>query len=190
MRASKDARETQRRIENIREIPSALVSFQARDPEGKLQDFLARLSLDTRKDDGEDADEAKDEVSLMTLHGAKGLEFDVVFLLGMEEGLLPHGRTLAEGSSDDICEERRLAYVGITRARKVLTLSGARIRLKYGKVERRKVSRFVYEIPDGPARRRPRRRRAGERRRDGRGETHPRDERLRRPEQAARLVGR
>ena len=148
VRASKDARETQRRIENIRELPSALVSFQTREPEGKLTDFLARLSLDTRRDDGEDGDETKDEVSLMTLHGAKGLEFDVVFLLGMEEGLLPHGRTLAEGSSDDICEERRLAYVGITRARKVLTLSGARVRLKYGKIERRKVSRFVYEIPE------------------------------------------
>jgi DNA helicase-2/ATP-dependent DNA helicase PcrA len=66
----------------------------------------------------------------------------------MEEGLLPHGRTLSEGSTDDIGEERRLAYVGITRARKVLTMSAARIRLKYGKIERRKVSRFIYEIPE------------------------------------------
>ncbi len=149
VRASKDARETQRRIDNIREIPSALVSFSAREPTGKLEDFLARLSLDTRREDGEDGDEPKDEVSLMTLHGAKGLEFDVVYLIGMEEGLLPHGRTLAEGSHDDIAEERRLAYVGITRARKLLTLTGARIRLKFGKIERRKVSRFLLEIPEG-----------------------------------------
>ncbi len=150
VRASKDARETQRRIENIREIPSALVSFQTREPDGKLEDFLARLALDTRKSDGEDGDEAKDEVSLMTLHGAKGLEFDVVFLLGMEEGLLPHGRVMAEGGAgdQDVAEERRLAYVGITRARKVLTMSASRVRLKYGKIERRKLSRFLYEIPE------------------------------------------
>ncbi|MSP73639.1 MAG: ATP-dependent DNA helicase Rep [Myxococcales bacterium] len=144
VRASKDAREIQRRIDNIRELPSALFEFRKRHELSKLEDFLAGLSLDTRKE--EDGDAQRDELSLMTLHGAKGLEFDAVYLLGLEEGLLPHQRVLdGDGAIE---EERRLCYVGITRARILLTLSGARMRLSYGKVQRRKISRFIYEIPE------------------------------------------
>ena len=144
VKASKDARETQKRIENIREIPNGLAAFLAREADAKLEDYLARLSLDTRRED--DGDAPRDEVSMMTLHSAKGLEFDFVYLLGMEEGLLPHQRVL-EGDGD-VAEERRLCYVGITRARKILTISGAKIRLKFGKIERRRQSRFLFEIPE------------------------------------------
>ncbi len=137
-------RQVRRRMENVDEVASALASFQAKEEGGTLTDYLARLSLDTRKE--EDGDTETDEVTMMTLHGAKGLEFTYVYLAGMEEGILPHRRVL-EGDGE-VAEERRLAYVGITRARKHLTLSGARRRLKRGKIERRRPSRFLEEIPE------------------------------------------
>jgi superfamily I DNA/RNA helicase len=144
VRTSKDARETQKRFENVREIPNSLAVFLGRNPEATLEDFLAQLSLDTRRED--DADAGRDEVALLTLHSAKGLEFEYVYFVGLEEGLLPHKRVLAEGG--DVSEERRLCYVGITRARKLLTLTGARVRLNFGKIERRRQSRFLLEIPE------------------------------------------
>ncbi len=139
----RDPRQVRRRLDNLEEVATALAWFRSNTPDGTLADYLAKLSLDTRKED--DGDEDTDEVCLMTLHGAKGLEFTAVYLAGCEEGLMPHRRVL-EGDGD-LAEERRLAYVGITRARRHLTLTGARQRLKYGKVERRRPSRFIEEIP-------------------------------------------
>ena len=96
----------------------------------------------------EDAGE-KEEVSLMTLHSAKGLEFDVVYLAGWEEGFLPHFRNAGAGEDGfDLSEERRLAYVGMTRAKRILTLTCAAKRLRFGKTHQRKPSRFLFEIPE------------------------------------------
>jgi superfamily I DNA/RNA helicase len=87
----------------------------------------------------------KDEVTMLTLHGAKGLEYPVVFLVGMEEGFLPHKRTIEEAA--DFSEERRLCYVGITRARDHLVLTRAKNRVRYGKPVPRYPSRFLADIP-------------------------------------------
>jgi superfamily I DNA/RNA helicase len=141
----KDTRELRRRLENLEEVASALASFRNREPEGKLEDFLVRMSLDTRNE--KDEDEGADVVTMMTLHAAKGLEFTCVYLCGVEEGMMPHQRVLdGEG---DLAEERRLAYVGITRARRLLTMTAAKVRLKFGRVQKRKPSRFLEEIPEG-----------------------------------------
>ena len=139
----RDARQVRRRLDNLEEVASALAAFRQHRPDGSLEDYLAKLALDTRRED--DADEPTDEVCMMTLHGSKGLEFTAVYLAGCEEGLMPHKRVLA--GDGDLSEERRLAYVGITRAKVHLTLTGAQQRLKYGKIERRRPSRFLEEIP-------------------------------------------
>jgi superfamily I DNA/RNA helicase len=90
-------------------------------------------------------DDPRNQVTLLTLHGAKGLEYPVVFLVGMEEGFLPHRRSVEEGQ--DLSEERRLCYVGITRARDHLLLTRAKSRIRYGKPVPRNRSRFMDEIP-------------------------------------------
>jgi DNA helicase-2/ATP-dependent DNA helicase PcrA len=113
-----------------------------RSAEPSLHGFLEELALSSEDGPGEKAEERKDAVSLMTLHAAKGLEFPHVFLVGMEEGLLPHARAVAEGGVE---EERRLAYVGITRARTTLTLSWAFERAKYGRRAASVPSRFLFE---------------------------------------------
>ncbi|MFN3201044.1 MAG: ATP-dependent helicase [Bradymonadia bacterium] len=143
-RRIRETRVARKKLDNVEEVPSALAAFSKRVPDAELPDYLARLSLDSRSE--EDGDEQRDEVCLMTLHSSKGLEFDSVYLAGVEEGLMPHQRTL--DGDGEIAEERRLAYVGITRARKLLTLSGAKIRLRFGRVQRRKRSRFLKEIPE------------------------------------------
>jgi len=107
-----------------------------------LQGFLEELALSGDDGPGEKKDERADAVKLMTLHAAKGLEFPHVFLVGMEEGLLPHARAAAEGGVE---EERRLAYVGITRAMTTLALTFAFERAKYGKRARTTPSRFLFE---------------------------------------------
>jgi superfamily I DNA/RNA helicase len=113
--------------------------------------FLNRMTLDAQaeEEDQEDAkkDSRADQATLLTLHGAKGLEYPVVFLVGMEEGLLPHKKTVEEAF--DYSEERRLCYVGITRARDQLYLTRARNRIRYGKPVPRVRSRFMNEIPSG-----------------------------------------
>lgn len=114
-----------------------------------LQEFLNRMTLEAqdaeKEQDKDDKDTRKNQVTLLTLHGAKGLEYPFVFLVGMEEGFLPHKRTLEEAT--DLSEERRLCYVGITRARDFLYLLRARNRIRYGKPVPRNASRFLDEIP-------------------------------------------
>ncbi len=144
VREVKDPRLVRRKLDNVEEVASALAAFRRNRQESKLVDYLAKLSLDTRKE--EDGDQEEDQVSLMTLHASKGLEFTAVYLAGCEEGLMPHKRVL-EGDGD-LAEERRLAYVGITRAKKHLTISAAGQRLRFGKIQRRRPSRFLEEIPD------------------------------------------
>jgi DNA helicase-2/ATP-dependent DNA helicase PcrA len=113
-----------------------------RAPEPSLHAFLEELALTSGDAPGEQAEVRKDAVTLMTLHAAKGLEFPHVFLVGMEEGLMPHARAVAEGGVE---EERRLAYVGITRAMTTLTLSFAFERAKHGRRARSVPSRFLFE---------------------------------------------
>ncbi len=112
-----------------------------------LSEFIARMTLQAQDDQESDQeqDQEKNQVTLLTLHGSKGLEFPVVFLVGTEEGYLPHRRTIEEASSFD--EERRLAYVGITRAKDHLILTRAKNRIRYGKAIPRLRSRFLDEIP-------------------------------------------
>jgi ATP-dependent DNA helicase Rep len=108
-----------------------------------LQEIVQRLTLRDMMERGEDADDA-DQLQLMTLHASKGLEFPYVFMVGMEEGLLPHQSSIDE---DNIDEERRLAYVGITRAQERLFFSIARERRQLGELIEPEPSRFLYELP-------------------------------------------
>jgi DNA helicase-2/ATP-dependent DNA helicase PcrA len=117
-----------------------------------LREYLVRMALDAqeKEEKAEEAAEAskddpKNQVTLLTLHGAKGLEYPVVFMVGMEEGFMPHKRSVEEGQ--DLSEERRLCYVGITRARDQLVLTRAKSRMRYGKPVPRIRSRFMEEIP-------------------------------------------
>jgi superfamily I DNA/RNA helicase len=130
-----------RRIDNASELLEALAQFEA-SGSGRLSSFLERVALEPPEKDSE-----QDEgVTLMTLHGAKGLEFDVVFLVGCEEGLLPHARALEELGGVE--EERRLCYVGITRARQCLSISACRTRTRHGEAMPCSVSRFLADIPE------------------------------------------
>ncbi|MCA1663387.1 MAG: UvrD-helicase domain-containing protein, partial [Myxococcales bacterium] len=140
----------QKKLQNLEGFLMSLERFEQR--EGRdLGAFLHRISLDT-KDDDEGKDES-DQVTLVTLHGAKGLEFPVVFLVGVEEELLPHKRTLYPDGPDvldanpDLGEERRLMYVGITRARELLYLTRAQQRSQRSSARPRSPSRFLEEIP-------------------------------------------
>ena len=120
------------------------VMVQRDDSSKSMQDIVAALTLYDIADRNEN-EETGDQVSLMTLHAAKGLEFPHVFLAGFEEGILPHRSSVEE---DNIDEERRVAYVGITRAREGLTLSFARARRRYGQTEDCEPSRFISELPE------------------------------------------
>jgi ATP-dependent DNA helicase UvrD/PcrA len=143
--------QAQRRLENLEGFFDSLDRFEQR--EGRdLSLFLQRLMLQSKDDDSE-AD-ASDTVTLVTLHGAKGLEFPIVFLVGLEEELIPHRRTLYPNDPDvddpavaDLGEERRLMYVGITRARELLYLTHARTRSSRASARPRTPSRFLDEIP-------------------------------------------
>ena len=135
----------------VEEVLNFAENYVRRSTEPTLHGFLEELAL-TSGDEPEEKPETRAEaVTLMTLHAAKGLEFPHVFLVGMEEGLLPHAKAVAEGGVE---EERRLAYVGITRAMRTLTLSWAFERARYGKRARAVPSRFFFEAqgeepPDG-----------------------------------------
>ena len=134
--------ENQTRIENIRELEGAVSEFAKLNPEGTLTDFLENVALIT---DVDNLNQTSGAVTLMTLHSAKGLEFDAVFLVGMEEGVFPLSRALFDETALE--EERRLAYVGITRAKKKLYLSHAHTRMLYNARSANQLSRFVSEIP-------------------------------------------
>jgi DNA helicase-2/ATP-dependent DNA helicase PcrA len=135
--------EAEARLENLMELVSAAREYETRDDDPTLTGFVDRLSLLSEADEAEGANEAR--VWLMSMHAAKGLEFPVVVVAGMEEGLFPHSRS-AE-SEDEIEEERRLCYVCITRAREQLLLTGAARRRVFGDYQPTTPSRFVDEIP-------------------------------------------
>ena len=134
------------RVENLAELVQVAREFEEASPEGSLTDFLERVSLVADSDDIPDADAAEQGVvTLMTLHTAKGLEFPVVFLTGLEDGVFPHLRALSDPS--ELEEERRLAYVGITRARERLYVSRAAVRSAWGAPSYNPASRFLDELP-------------------------------------------
>jgi DNA helicase-2/ATP-dependent DNA helicase PcrA len=141
LRASRDPQD-EARLENLDELVLVAKEFQRNNPEGKLADFLNEVALVAAADD---IDDESGTVSLMTLHTAKGLEFDVVFLTGIEEGLLPHKMSFVQPGG--MAEERRLFYVGITRARKKLHISLALARSMFGDTEPSTPSRYLQEVP-------------------------------------------
>ncbi len=133
--------EAQGRLENLEELVQVAREYDATNENGSVEEFLQQISLLA------DTDSLRDDeglVTLMTLHNAKGLEFPIVFIIGMEDGVFPHSRALDEGGVE---EERRLAYVGITRAMRDLTLTSARRRNAFGAQSFGVRSRFVEEIP-------------------------------------------
>ena len=137
--------EAETRIENINELISKTVAYEESTDEPSLSGFLEEVALVA---DIDDVDSESDYVVLMTLHSAKGLEFDNVYLAGMEDGLFPSYMSItSDNAAAEIEEERRLAYVGITRAKKNLTITSARMRMIRGETQYGKVSRFVKEIP-------------------------------------------
>jgi DNA helicase-2/ATP-dependent DNA helicase PcrA len=138
--------ESQSRLENIDEFLSVTQEFEKRNEEKSLIAFLTDLALIADIDSMDDEEDDGDAVVLMTMHSAKGLEFPVVFIAGMEEGLFPSSRAFMDNAEME--EERRLAYVGITRAEKKLYLTCARMRLLYGRTNSNAPSRFLEEIPN------------------------------------------
>jgi len=145
LQASPDPQD-ETRVENLAELVQVAREFEELSPEGTLTDFLERVSLVADSDDIPDADAAEQGVvTLMTLHTAKGLEFPVVFLTGLEDGVFPHLRSL--GNPRELEEERRLAYVGITRARERLYISRAAVRSAWGAPSYNPASRFLDELP-------------------------------------------
>jgi DNA helicase-2/ATP-dependent DNA helicase PcrA len=141
-----DTPEADSRVENLEELDNAITKFaEERGDEGTLQAFLEEMSLVSDQDSMEDSDKA---VTMMTLHISKGLEYPVVFIVGMEEGLFPSGRSTEEtGDPTAMEEERRLAYVGMTRAEQRLTLTYARTRKVWGSDQQNPPSRFIKELP-------------------------------------------
>lgn len=135
--------EAQSRLENIKEFISVALDFVVSKPEGTLEDFLANISLLSDVDKTEDVENS---VTMLTAHSAKGLEFPVVFLVGMEEGLFPIARALEDDL--ELEEERRLCYVAVTRAEEKLFITFTRIRTIYGRTGYSEASRFLREIPE------------------------------------------
>ncbi|KIN30553.1 DNA helicase PcrA [Bacillus subtilis] len=141
--------EAQSRLENIDEFLSVTKNFEQKSEDKTLVAFLTDLALIAdidQLDQQEEESGGKDAITLMTLHAAKGLEFPVVFLMGLEEGVFPHSRSLMEEAEME--EERRLAYVGITRAEQELYLTNAKMRTLFGRTNMNPESRFIAEIPD------------------------------------------
>ncbi|MGZ5291867.1 MAG: DNA helicase PcrA [Actinomycetota bacterium] len=134
--------EAEGRIENLRELGGVAAEFEQRAPDGSLADFLEQVSLVGEQDE---YDEEAGSVTLMTLHNAKGLEFPVVFIIGLEDGVFPHYRSM--GDQAELEEERRLLYVGVTRARERLYLTHAWSRTLFGTTSYNPPSRFLSEMP-------------------------------------------
>src|ERR671920_435312 len=139
---AEDTVESESRLENLEELINAAREYERVEPEPTLAGFLQEQALYSDQDS---MTSEGGSVTLMTLHNAKGLEYSHVFVVGMEEGTFPHARSLDEHNLE---EERRLAYVGITRAKETLTLTHARLRSSWGEREYRMPSRFLSEIPD------------------------------------------
>lgn len=135
--------EAETRLQNIKEFISVALDYEVKNPNGSLEDFLSTISLLSDVDKTEDRENS---VTLLTVHSAKGLEFPVVFLVGMEEGLFPISRAL--DSESELEEERRLCYVAITRAEKLLFVTYAKIRTIYGRTSYTLPSRFLDEMPE------------------------------------------
>lgn len=144
LQASTDPQD-ETRIENLQELAAVALEFEQEQPEGSLADFLEKVALVADSDQIPDDEDGGGVITLMTLHTAKGLEFPVVFLTGMEDGVFPHMRAL--GQTKELEEERRLAYVGITRARERLYLTRAVMRSAWGSPSYNPPSRFLEEIP-------------------------------------------
>lgn len=139
--------EAQSRLENISEFLTVTQDFEKTAEDDKtLVSFLTDLALIADIDKVDEEEEQEEAITLMTLHSAKGLEFPVVFLIGMEENIFPHSRSIMD--EEEMAEERRLAYVGITRAEKRLFLTHANMRTLYGKTNMNPMSRFIEEIPE------------------------------------------
>jgi len=148
MRSTDIPEQARRRVEYVEEVANALDGYEAREAQPTLRGFLEKVSLlDDELPAGNSKEKklAKEAVVLMSLHSSKGLEFDHVFLVGVEEEYLPHLKSISEGI--DVDEERRLCYVGITRARRTLTLTHSSERRKFGKMQPRFPSRFLEELP-------------------------------------------
>ncbi|MDM5186804.1 DNA helicase PcrA [Bacillus sp. DX4.1] len=137
--------EAEGRLENLEEFLSVTQTFESQSEDKSLVAFLTDLALVADIDRVDEDPTAGEEVILMTMHSAKGLEFPVVFIVGLEEGVFPHTRSLME--EDEMQEERRLAYVGITRAEEELYLSNAQMRTLFGRTNMNATSRFISEIP-------------------------------------------
>lgn len=135
--------ESRTRIENIKDLISVALTFEEKNPESNMEDFLASVSLLSDVDKTEDQDNV---ITMMTVHSAKGLEFPVIFLVGMEEGLFPISRSF--DSDDDMEEERRLCYVAVTRAEEILYITNAQKRTIYGNTSYTIPSRFIDEMGD------------------------------------------
>ena len=138
--------EAQTRLENIEELVNKAVSYEEDSEHPTLDEFLEQVALVA---DIDSMDESEDRVTLMTLHSAKGLEFPKVYLVGMEDGLFPSMMSINSDDRTDLEEERRLCYVGITRAKKELVLTSARQRMVNGETRYCKPSRFLEEVPEG-----------------------------------------
>lgn len=138
--------ESQSRLENLEELLSVTKNFEEVNEDKSLVGFLTDLALVADIDKLDDDGKPAESVVLMTLHSAKGLEFPVVFLIGLEEGVFPHSRSLMEEAEME--EERRLAYVGITRAEQDLYITNAQMRTLFGRTSMNAASRFIKEIPD------------------------------------------
>lgn len=137
--------EAESRLQNIEELMNKAASYTAGSEEPTLDGFLEEVALVAEVDN---VDESENRAVLMTLHSAKGLEFPHVYLSGMEDGLFPGSMSIYSDNPDDIEEERRLCYVGITRAKECLTLTAARQRMSRGETRYSRVSRFIDEIPE------------------------------------------
>lgn len=144
LRKSEDPQDASR-VENLAELHSVAIDFAQVNPRGTLVDFLERVALVADSDQVPSEDQRSGQVTLMTVHTAKGLEFPIVFVTGMEDGTFPHQRSL--GDESELAEERRLAYVAITRARERLYLTRASIRSAWGSPQEMLPSQFLADIP-------------------------------------------
>ena len=140
-----DEEDAESRLENIDELVNKVIAYEESHEEAKLSEFLEEVALVA---DIDNVSENDDRVLLMTLHSAKGLEFSHVYIAGMEDGVFPSYMTITSDDPSEIEEERRLAYVGVTRAREDLTLTCARSRMLHGETQYNMVSRFLNEIPE------------------------------------------